>query len=329
MKSKSLFWLVTTVWLTAASIAYAQQTKNIPRIGYLVGGGPAQSDRINLEAFQQGLRELGYHEGKNVIIEHRSAEGQEARLTGLAEELVHLKPVVIVAGTATATRAIKKAGLSIPVVMVNAADPIGGGLVASLAHPGGNVTGTTNYSPELAGKRLELLREALPKIRKVGIIYDPTGRTTSGMLKDTEQIAHALGMKVQRLEVRPPKPDFYSAFQVATKERTDALIISPGTLIGTHRSQAIELAAETRLPAMYPRPIDVELGGLMAYGADVANLFRRAAFYVDKILKGAIPADLPVQQPTKFELVINLKTAKQIGLTIPPNVLARADKVIK
>ncbi|HET8563082.1 MAG TPA: ABC transporter substrate-binding protein [Candidatus Binatia bacterium] len=308
--------------------AHAQQPTKVPRIGYLDGVSlSAVEGRI--EAFRQGLRDLGYVEGKNIIIEWRSAEGKADRLPGLAAELVRLKVDVIVTGGAGATRPAKEATARIPIVMGQDSDPVGSGFVASLARPGGNVTGLSTLHPEISGKRLEILKEAIPRLSRVAIFGTSTWVGNAQVLRETELAAGALGVKLQYLDVLGPK-DFEIAFQAAGKQRAEGvLVLVWGPLLNPHRKEIAELAVENRLPAMYREREHVEAGGLMAYGANISDLFRRAAVYVDKVLKGAKPADLPVEQPTKFELVINLKAAKQIGLTIPPNVLARADRVIR
>jgi putative ABC transport system substrate-binding protein len=272
---------------------------------------------------------LGYIEGKSIIVEYRHAAGKFERLPELAEELVRLKVDLIVAGNATSARGAKKVTTTIPIVVANAGDPIGSGLVASLARPGANVTGSTNYSPELLGKRLELLKEVAPKVSRFAFLNDADSQASRSMFEDAQVAAQALGVKLQSVEVKAPVPDLEGAFRVVVKERMGALITSPGPLIGFHRTRIMELLEQNRIPAMHPEQQWADAGGLMSYGANQEELYRRAAIYVDKILKGAKPATLPVEQPTKFEFVINLKTAKQIGVTIPQSVLYRADKVIK
>jgi len=281
-----------------------------------------------IEALRQGLRELGYVEGKNIVIEWRSAEGKADLLPALAAELVRLKVDVIVTAGPTSTRPAKEATVTISIVMAFDNDPVGSGVVASLARPGGNITGLATLSPELSGKRLELLKEILPKISRVAVLGTSTTPGTAQELKEAELAAGAFGAKLQYLNVLDPK-DIETAFRAAGKGRADAVLVLTSGVFNSQRKQIVELAVKNRLPAIYNAAEWVEGGGLMSYGVSVTDLYRRAATYVDKILKGAKPADLPVQQPTKFELVINLKTAKQIGVTIPPNVLARADKVIK
>jgi len=308
--------------------AQAQQPKKVPRIGCLYAGSPStQSDRI--EAFRHGLRELGYVEGKNIIIEYRHAEGKLDRLPALAAELVRLKVDIIITGGAPATVAAKEATSTIPIVMTQVGDPVGTGFVASLARPGGNITGLSTLGPELSGKRLELLKEIVPKLSRVAVFGTSTQPGNAQVLKEIELAAKALGVKLQYIDVLSPK-DIETAFRAATKERAEAvLFLVSGPVVGAHRTQFVELAVKSRLPVIYPTPTLMEAGGLMSYGVNNTDLDRRAATYVDKILKGTKPADLPVEQPKKFEFIINLKAAKQIGLTIPPNVLVRADRVIK
>jgi putative tryptophan/tyrosine transport system substrate-binding protein len=326
MKPKISSWLLATVLLTAVPVAEAQQPAKVPRIGWLTGGGVSAEAS---EAFRQGLRELGYVEGKNIVIEWRAAEGKRDRVSALADELVRLKVDVIVTGGATDTRAAKAATVTIPIVMTNDGDPVGSGFVASLARPGGNITGLSTLSPEISGKRLELLKEIVPKLSRVAVFGTSTSASNVRELKEVELAAGALGVKLQYLDVLASK-DFETAFLAAAKQRSDAALMNvSGGIMGFQRKNVLELAVKNRLPVTYHRREYVEAGGLMSYGVNVLDLDRRAATYVDKILKGAKPADIPVEQPTKFEFIINLKAAKQIGLTIPPNVLARADKVIR
>lgn len=305
----------------------AQQAGKIPRIGFLVSGS-ASSDSARIEGLRQGLRELGYTEGNNITIEYRFAEGKIERLPDLAAELVRLKVDVILAGGTPGPLAAKQHTTTIPIVMTNIGDPVARGIVASLARPGGNITGLTTVSPDLSGKRLELLKEIVPRLTQVGVLWDPTDKGSAANFKETELAAGSLGMQLRSLEVRRVE-DFDSAFKAATGERARALVPLQSALVVTHRGRIVELATKNRLPTMFAEAAHVESGGLMSYGPNFVDLFRRAATYVDKILKGTKPADLPVEQPTKFEFVINLKTAKQIGLTIPQSVLYRADKVIK
>src|SRR3990167_4216586 len=329
MNNKKVVCLALGAFLLALSFpAEAQQPKKVPRIGYLGGASPSAIS-ARTEAFRQGLRELGYIEGKNIVIEWRSAEGKPERMSELATELVRLKVDLIVSpGGAPTTRAAKEATVTIPIVMAQDGDPVGSGFVASLARPGGNITGLSTLAPELSGKQLELLKEIVPRLSRVAVLGTSTRPGTTQQLRETELAAGALGVKLQYLDVLDPK-DIETAFRAASKGRADAVLVLGGPLFTFQRTQFVELAAKSRLPAIYPSPEFVEAGGLMTYSVSRTDLHRRAATYVDKILKGAKPADLPVQQPTKFELVINLKTARQIGVTIPPNVLARADKVIR
>ena len=313
--------------LALSSHAKAQQPMKVPRIGYLTGA-TADGQTARIEAFRQGLRELGYVEGKNIVIEYRYAEEKPARLPALAAELVRLKVDVIVTGGGQITRAAKNATNTIPIVMAQDSDPVANGFVASLARPRGNITGLSNLSPEISGKQLELLKEIIPKLSRVAVLGTSTDPTNAPQLKELELAAGALNVKLQYLTVLGPK-DIETAFRAAAKERADAVLVLPGPIFNSNRPQIAKLAVKSRLSAIYSHSQYVIDGGLMTYGASLPDLDRRAAIYVDKILKGAKPADLPVEQPTKFEFIINLKAAKQIGLTIPPNVLARADKVIK
>ena len=326
MNKRLLVSLVSTLILASGYTSEAQQPKKVPRIGFMIGTSPSIiPDRI--EGFRRGLRELGYVEGKNVVIEYRVAEGKVERLPNLLAELVRLKVDVIVTG-GIVNHAAKQATTTIPIVIAFDGDPVGNGLVASLARPGGNITGLSALYPELSGKQLELLKETVPRLSRVVVIGELNNPGNSEVLREMELAAKAFGVKLQSLDVRDLK-DIETAFRAASKARANAVIVLAGTIVLVHRAQITTLAIKSRLPAMYPRPEFVEDGGLMTYGPSIADLYRRAATYVDKILKGAKPADLPVEQPMKFEFVINLKTAKQIGLTIPPNVLARADRVIK
>jgi putative ABC transport system substrate-binding protein len=327
MKSKSLFWLLATVLLTTAPPAQAQQPAKVPRIGFQLDA-PASAVTARTEAFRQGLRELGYIEGKNIVIEWRSAEGKLERRSELAAEVVSLKVDVIVSGGAAITRAVKQATATIPIVMAQDPDPVGNGFVASLARPGGNITGLATLSPEMSGKLLELLKEIVPRLSRLAVLGDSTTPGYAQALKETEPAAEAFKVRLQYLEVRNAK-DIDIAFRGTIKGRADALLVLGSPVPIAHRKRIVDLAVKHRLPATYARPEFIDAGGLMYYGTNYNDLFRRAATYVDKILKGAKPADLPVEQPTKFELIINLKAAKQIGLTIPPNVLARADRVIR
>jgi putative ABC transport system substrate-binding protein len=315
--------MLFALWLPAE----AQQPKKIPRIGFLAAvSASAISDRT--DAFRQGLRELGYLEGKNIVTEWRSAEGKLDRLPTLATELVRLKVDVIVSAGPQPTRAAKEATSTIPIIMGFDNDPVGNGFVASLGRPGGNITGLSALSPELSGKRLELVKEIVPKLSRVAVLGNSTDPGSAQMLGETERAAAALGVQHLYLDVRAAE-DIETAVRAASKGRADAVLALTSFLLTSQRKQLVELAVKSRLPAIYYAPEWVEDGGLMSYGVSFTDLFRRAATYVDKILKGRKPADLPVEQPMKFEFVINLKAAKQIGLTIPPNVLARADRVIR
>jgi ABC-type uncharacterized transport system substrate-binding protein len=319
-----------TLGLLAAPLAAAaQQAAKIARIGYLAANMSA-SPNLH-EAFRQGLRDLGYVEGRNVLIEYRDAEGKPERLPALATELVALKVDVIVAGSTPGALAAKQATRTLPIVFAAAADPVTSGLVTSLAQPGGNVTGLSLLAPELVGKCLELLTQAVPGVSRVAVLWQPGGqgeRTEQDMLKAADGTARALGVRVQVVEARGPK-DFDRAFSRMTRVRAGALTVLPSGMFNNERRRLVDLAGKNRLPAVYPLREYVDAGGLMAYGPDLADLSRRAATYVEKLLKGAKPADLPVEQPTKFGVVINLKTAKALGLTIPPSLLQRADRVIE
>jgi putative ABC transport system substrate-binding protein len=308
------------------SLAEAQQPKRVPRVGYLSLMTP-QYGRNRLGPFRQGLRELGYIEGQNIVIEFRDAEGKLERVSDLVAELVRLNPDVIVAASRGA-RVAHQLTKTIPIVALGTSDVVTTGLVESLARPGGNVTGLSAVSPQLNGKRLELLKDTFPKISRVAYLHDAAEPSHVVELKDLHVAAAALKVTLQPKGVRHPD-EFAQAFAEIVRERSDALLTAPGGLNNVNRKNIVELAAKTRLPAMYPVSIYVDEGGLMSYAISLSAMYRRAAWYVDKILKGAKPADLPVEQPTKFELIINLKTAKQIGVTIPPGVLMEADKVIK
>ena len=316
--------LVVVMLLAFAVIAEAQQPKKISRIGRLTVPLTAGSSRT-ADSFWQGLRELGYVEGKNLIIEHASAEGT---LAARAAELVRLKVDVIVTGGATATRAAKEATTTIPIVFLQDADPVGNGFVTSLARPAGNITGLSSMAVDLTGKRMELLREVLPKLSRLAVLGNSANAGNGIQLRETERAAATLGVQVQYLDILSAK-DIETAFREASKERVEAVFVLASPVFNNLQTLLAQAAVKSRLPAAYPRSDFVEEGGLMTYAVNQADLDRRAATYVDKILKGAKPADLPVEQPTKFELIINLKAAKQIGLTIPPNVLVRADRVIR
>jgi putative tryptophan/tyrosine transport system substrate-binding protein len=308
----------------------AQQPKKVPRIGYLSNTNPA-SESARVEGIRLALSERGYKEGQNISIEYRYAEGKRDRYPELAAELVRLKvDIIVVAGGVAPIQAAKNATKTIPIVMVGPGiDPVKAGLVESLARPGGNVTGITNLTRELGGKRLELLKEAVPKLARVAVLYDPAIPGTTREVKEVLPVAaRALGLTVQPWEVRDAD-GFEKVFAALNKQRPDGLYVPGGTLMNINQKRTIGFALKSRLPSVYTTSASVEAGGLMSYGADLADSYRRVAYYVDRILKGAKPADLPVEQPTKFDLVINLKTAEQIGLTIPQSMLYRADKVIK
>ena len=318
--------LLLTVFLPTVS-AEAQQQNKIARIGFLAINS-VSSSATSVEAFRLGLRQLGYIEGQNIIIEWRYADGRSDRLPDLAAELVRIKVDVIVTSATSPTEAAKKATNTIPIVIASHNDPIGAGLVASLARPGGNVTGLSNIAIELSGKRLELLKEMVPKLSRVAILRIPSAPATPPQMKEMESAAQLLRIRLQSADWET-LDDLDNAFGTMIKGHSEALITFSGPRFGLYRKRIIELAAKNSLPTIYPDTVYADAGGLMSYGVNTVDLYRRAAIYVDKILKGARPADLPVEQPTKFELVINLKTAKQIRLSIPPNILARADRVIR
>jgi putative tryptophan/tyrosine transport system substrate-binding protein len=327
MNKKIFCFPLCALLLAVRFPAEAQQPTKVPRIGFLNTNAPA-AFTTRTEGFRQGLRELGYVEGKNILIEYRYAEGKLDRLPSLAAELVRLKVDIIVTAVSSSTRSAKQATNTIPIVMAQDNDPVGNGFIASLARPGGNITGLSTLSPEIGGKQLELLKGVVPKFVRAAVIGTSTLPGHAQRLKETELAAGALRVELQYLDVLSLE-DIETAFRQASKGRADAVVVLGGLVLISHRTQVANLAAKNRLPAIYNVPEFVDAGGLMTYGASYIDLYRRAATYVDKILKGAKPADLPVEQPTKFELLINLKTAKQIGLAIPPSVLARADKIIK
>ena len=323
-KNAFCFALCAMLFALCSSAEAQQQPKKVPRIGILRAGSAPDPF---VEAFRQGLRDLGYVEGKSTTIEYRWAEGKNERLPDLAADLVRLKVDVIVAAGPGPSLAAKQATSTIPIVAPALVDPVGSGLVASLARPGGNLTGLANQADELPGKWMELLKEALPRVSRVAVVLDPANDI--GQLRASEVAAQSLGVHLQVLKVGGPD-DFGNAFAEAQKNRADALMMLASPFLYAHRTRLVELSAKHRLPTIYNQADwVVGSGGLMSYGASFPDMFRRAATYVDKILKGTKPADLPVEQPTKFELVINLKTAKQIGVTLPPNMLARANRVIK
>jgi putative tryptophan/tyrosine transport system substrate-binding protein len=327
MKRKITVLTICAMLLALSVSAQAQQPAKIPRIGILATFSPSVI-AARIEGFRQGLRELGYVEGKNLVIEWRSADGNNDRMPALAAELVGLKVDVLVSPGPSVTRAFKEATSTIPIVMAQDTDPVGSGFVASLARPGGNITGLATLAAEMGGKQLELLKEIVPKLSRVAIIGNSTVPGDAQALRETVLAAGAYEIYLRYLDVLDPK-DLETTFRAAAKGRADGLLVLGNPNLNAQRKQVVDLAAKHRLPATYTRPEYIDAGGLMYYGTNYPDLFRRAAIYVDKILKGAKPADLPVEQPKKFELIINLKAAKQIGLTIPPNVLARADRVIK
>jgi putative tryptophan/tyrosine transport system substrate-binding protein len=327
---KSFFCIVLCALLLALCVCVdAQQPKKIPRIGYVRGVGTPSTPAPNVEAFRQGLRDLGYVEGKNIVIEFRYAEGNRERIPSLVAELIQLNVDVLISADDPTIRAAKEATKTVPIVMLVNIDPVATGLVESLARPGGNVTGISRLTRELSGKRLELLKEAVPGLSRVSILWDAASEGSNISFKEYQAAARALKTQLQSLEVRGPEPDLDGAFKSAKKGRAGALITIGNSLLNRYRKQIADYAIKYRLPSMYDSSLWIEPGGLISYSSIDTESYRRAAVFVDKILKGAKPADLPVEQPTKFEFVINLKTAKQIGLTIPPKVLARADRVIR
>jgi putative ABC transport system substrate-binding protein len=324
------FLAIAFMVVICGAVAQAQQVTKIPRIGYVSGSGNPKTPGPQVEGFRQGLRDLNYIEGKNIVVEYRYVERGLDRVPGLVAELVGLKVDVLVATFTVATRAAKQMTHTIPIVMVSAADPVSAGFVESLAHPGGNITGVARFARELGGKRLELLKEMIPSISRIGVLWD--GNAAPGpavAFKEYEAAARRLKLNFHSLEVGGPDPDLDRAFQAAAKARLNALIVVRNITIDRHLKQIVDFTTNKRLPSVWEGSEFVEAGGLMSYSSDDPANYQRVASYVDKILKGIKPGDLPVEQPTKFELIINLKTAKQIGLTIPPNVLARADRVIR
>jgi len=328
MRRKIFFWLLATILLSTVSVANAQ-TKKVPRIGVLGGSNPSYAEtRIRREAFLKGLRELAYIEGQNIAIDYRWAEGNIERLFSLAAELVQLKVDLIFASGGSQGFAAKKATSTIPIIFVGTIDPVASGLVASLARPGGNVTGFSIGAPGLAGKRLEIIKETIPRLSRVGYLANPTNPAGDVSLTETRAAAKDLGVEVQSLEVQS-LDDIERSFQVATKTQIGALVVTQQPPNTNNQKRIVELATKHRLPAIYADTEWIHTGGLMSYGPSIPDLHRRAAIYVDKILKGTKPADLPVEQPVKYELFINLRTAKALGLQIPPVVLMRAERVIK
>ena len=328
LKWVAIFAIVFTSIFREA-VAQAQQLARVPRIGYLRVVGVPSPPGPNVEAFRQNLEDLGYVEGKNILIEFRYAEGKRDRIPSLVADLVQLKVDVLISGDDPAIRAAKQATQKIPIVMVINQDPVATGIVDSLARPGGNITGISRLTRELGGKRLELLTELIPGIARVAILWDSSAEGPKISFREYQAAARALGIQLQSLEVRGPDPNLDAAFESAAQTRAKALITIGNSLLNRHRKQIASYAIKYKLPSMYDSGLWIEPGGLIAYSSNDAESYKRAALYVDKILRGAKPTDLPVEQAAKFELAINLKTAKQIGVNIPPQVLARADRVIK
>jgi putative ABC transport system substrate-binding protein len=324
MKNVLGFLAIVVPLVACAAMAEAQQPKKVPRLGYL---GLIENPDLD-GGFRKGLRELGYVKGQNINVEYRYAGGKVDQLAGLVAEMVNLRVDVIVASGTQSIEAAKKATKTVPIVFPVTPDPVESGFVASFARPGGNITGLSTLNPEVGGKRLELFKEVIPGISRVAVLWNPTNPGSAVNLKETDAAARSLGLKLQPLEVRSPE-GFDEAFRAAKREHAGGLTMIPDAMLRAQQKRIHDFATKNRLPTVFHSSEFVLAGGLMSYGAHLPDLYRRAATYVDKILKGTKPADLPVEQPTKFELIMNLKTAKQIGLTIPPNVLVRADKVIK
>jgi putative ABC transport system substrate-binding protein len=327
MNRKILIGLLATVFLATAPPVPAQESKKVPLIVFL-SVQPRSILAARFDAFRQGLRDLGYVEGKNINIDYFDSAGSQDRLPAIVTEIVRRQADLIVTGGAQATRAAKEGTSTIPIVMAQDNDPLGAGFVASLAHPGGNVTGLANLAAELSGKQLELLKEILPKLSRLAVFSDKTEPGNPQAIKATDAAAKGFGLQVSHMDVQTQK-DIDPAFRAAMKNRAEALLVMPTPAMNQHRKRIVDAAAKNRLAGIYPRAEYVDEGGLAMYGVNTNDLFRRAAIFVDKILKNAKPADLPVEQPLKFDLLFNLKAAKQIGLTIPPNLLARADRVIR
>ena len=327
MNKRLLVSFTAILILAVVQTIGAQQPKSLPLVGVLVAGSPSSME-TRIKAFQQKLRELGYMEGQNIVVEYHYASGNSDRITALTDDLVRSKADVIVTWAIPVTQVVKDATTTIPVVMAGGGNPVDAGLVTSLAKPGGNITGLATIQNELTGKRLELLKETFPKISRVAVVLNPEGQVPSQGYEQLKSLAQSLKVNIESFNVRNPN-DIDKAFEAIAKRRADGLLLESDPVFNINRANVIKLAAKNRLPAIYPERRWVEDGGMMGYGTDLIEVARRAATFVDKILKGRKPADLPVEQPTKFELVINLKTAKQIGLTIPQSVLYRADKVIK
>jgi putative tryptophan/tyrosine transport system substrate-binding protein len=327
MNGKTIVFLLVGLPLASVHLTEAQQPKKTPRIGFLLA--PSRSAvSESLDSFRKGLRDLGYLEGQNIVIEYRYAEGKFDRLPDFAADLVRLKVDVIAAGGSPAIQAARDSTRTIPIVMTGLTDPVAWGVIASLDRPGGNITGLSLGGYELIGKRLELLKETVPRVTRIAFFWTSQSPAPDMRSKETQAASQALGLRIQSLEVRGPN-DFEAAFQAALKGRAGGLTVEPSPVFTTNRHRILSFAAKNRLPGIYPWREYVEDGGLMSYAPSLSDLYRRAAYYVDKILKGTKPADLPVEQPTKFEFIINLKTAKQIGVAIPQSVLYRADKVVK
>ena len=327
MKQKIPGLALSALLLGLCASAHAQQPEKIPHIGY-ISGAPLSTLSARIEAFRNGLRELGYVEGKNIVIEWRDANGNLDRIPEMAAELVRQKVDILVSPGPVVTRPLKEATTTIPIVMAQDTDPVGSGFIVSLARPGGNITGLATLAPEIGGKQIEVLKEIVPRLSRVGIIGNSANPGDALSLRETVIAAGSIDVYLRYLDVLAPT-DFDRVFQIATKGRVDGVMVLGNPVLNSGRKLIVDLAAKHRLPATYTRPEFIEAGGLMYYGTNYNDLFRRAATYVDKILKGAKPADLPIEQPKKFEFIINLKAAKQIGLAIPPNVLARADRVIR
>jgi putative ABC transport system substrate-binding protein len=325
--NKKIVWLATVLLLTATTVAEAQQPAKVPRIGFLTNNSPTTFPAGDA-AFRLGLRELGYIEGKSIIIEWRYAEGKPGRLQEMLNELIRSNVAVIVTGGPSSTRLAKQSNTTIPIVMATDPDPVANGFVASLARPGGNITGVSTLAPEISGKQLEILKDVVPRLARVAVFGTSFSPGNAQRLKEVELAAEALGVKCQFIDIVAAH-DVEPAFQNAAQAHADAVLQLSSTVFNSQRAAILQLAVKTRAVVIYPWPEFVEAGGLMSYGVRLTELHHRAATYVDKILKGTKPSDLPVEQPTKFDFVVNLKAAKQIGLKIPPNVLARADRVIR
>ena len=329
MKRISLVWLLATCFLATVSNAEGQQPAKTPRIGFLDSGAAADPENLGFrEVFLQGLRDLGYIDGKNIAVEFRYDEGKRARLEELADELVRLKVDILMAMDTNAAQAAKKSTTTVPIIFTTGANPVGTGLVASFAHPGGNLTGVTTNSPELVGKRLGLLKEAIPKISRFGFLAPAAGTIKEGF-DEAQPTAKVLGVVFQAVDVKEPNPDFEGLFRQMVRNNLGGLVTDGSPIMSFHRGKVLQLAERHRIPAIHSGQSWANNGGLMTYGPNRADTYRRVAVYVDKILKGTKPADIPVEQPLKFDLVINLKAAKQIGVNIAPEVMARANRLIR